>query len=89
MKKLARKQYFRAVGVILGEVMIQVHQDKECSKCGALNRTDYVSRGKKTYLRCKECGHEKLFATFTTGSMSLDGNVVYIKVPPVPDKEVF
>ena len=68
--------------------MIQVHQDKECSKCGALNRTEYVSWGKKTYLRCKECGHEKLYMTTTTAGPRIFPNVVYTAAK-FPDKQVF
>lgn len=38
---------------------------KKCSKCKSIQHPETVHRDDKTYLRCRECGHEKLIASLT------------------------
>ena len=45
---------------------IHIPENSKCSKCGAKNLTEMVTRDNKTFKRCRVCGHEKLYATLTT-----------------------
>lgn len=71
-----------------------VHQDKQCSMCGALNQTEIVERGNRiwlvgfvqTFIRCTKCGHEK--EIYTTASSSTGGPVNYT-IEPTDPKQLF
>lgn len=70
---------------------INVHQDKECSVCGAVNQTETVTRNYTfstygTFLRCLRCGHEKELYSIATNSA---GGPVNYKIEPTDNKEVF
>ena len=39
-----------------------VHQDRQCSKCGKINKIEYILRGYPNkldkFIKCTNCGHE-------------------------------
>lgn len=47
--------------------MVQT-QDIQCGQCNAINKYEYVTKGDKHILRCRECTHEKVIAIITTSS---------------------
>lgn len=73
---------------------LHTHQDKECSMCGAVNKTELVERGNNyfipycvhTFIRCTVCGHEK--EIYTTTSNSTGGPVSY-QIERTDNKEFF
>ena len=54
---------------------IQIQENNKCSKCNTLNYTERVTRGMETFIRCRNCGHEKLISTLTVNNPS--GNISY------------
>jgi len=60
---------------------IHVHQDMKCSKCGAINHTEHVTRNNQTFIRCVKCNHEKLLWTMTTNSSTDPGTSNYQSPP--------
>lgn len=73
---------------------IHIHEDLECSMCGAVNKTEIVEKGNnhwtihcvKTFIRCTRCGHEK--ELYTTTNNSTGGPVAYT-MPTTNPKQIF
>lgn len=68
-------RYFRTNNTYY-KMYLEIHQDKECSACGAVNKYEFIERGNnyfvpycvQSFIRCTECGHEKLLHTTTAAS---------------------
>lgn len=56
---------------------IEINQDKECSKCSAVNNYETVWRGNEHIIRCRICNHEKVIATITTSLTNTNNPIVY------------
>ena len=54
---------------------INIPENSKCSKCGAKNFTEMVTRNNQTFKRCRMCGHEKLHSTLTTSSNSTEPTI--------------
>lgn len=68
--------------------MYQIHIKKECSQCHEVDNTEIITRYDTTYLRCRNCGHEKmLYRTFT--NIPFREQFKQLEMPKIPDKELF
>lgn len=72
---------------------IHVHKDLICSQCGAMNKTEYITRGghyynwsSTTFIRCTVCGHEKAIYSTATDST---GSPVNYRNEPTDNRETF
>jgi len=68
--------------------------DKKCSKCGAINQTEIVTKDKgfgviKTYIQCSICGHRKLISTTTSCSEGVCGDYKAYELKEQPKVEEF
>jgi len=55
---------------------------QKCSKCGAIDNTESVTRDEETFIRCCSCGHEKLLCVTTCTDISETHHVYKLKPPP-------
>jgi uncharacterized Zn finger protein len=65
----------------------EIHQDKQCGQCSALNQHEIVWRGNEQIIRCRRCAHEKVIAVLTTASTT-NAPIIY-KAERIPSKEIF
>ena len=61
--------------LIIKTMYINIPENSKCSKCGAKNFTEMVTRNNQTFKRCRMCGHEKIHSTLTTSSNSTEQTI--------------
>jgi ribosomal protein L37AE/L43A len=63
--------------------MVQLIQDFQCSKCGAINEKEEKWENGEIIWRCKSCQHTKTIGTYSTTPIVKD---VYLVIEP--DSEI-